>query len=274
MTQIFRLATIVTVLWLVGVRPVYADDPLPQDLIRQVGFEQRLDEQIPLNLAFTDSTGQVVTLDDYFKDKPVILSLGYYECPMLCALVRNGLFESLKQLDFTVGQDFEVVIVSVDPDETPEIAEVKRQASMIEYGRSGSPVGWNFLVGDETNIRQLADAIGFKYTYDAKIDEYVHPSGIVVITPQGKIARYFYGIEFPTQSLRFGLVEAAANKIGSPIDQFLLICYHYDPGSGEYTLAIMNIIRIIGALTIVIVGGAIFFMLRRDWRKPASPRPV
>jgi protein SCO1/2 len=251
-----------------------AEDPLPQDLIRKAGFDQKLNAQLPLELQFTDSTGQVVRLGDYFGDKPVILSLGYYECPMLCSLVRNGLFESLKALSFTIGQDFEVIIVSIDPSETPEIAEIKRRASIIEYGRSTSGEGWNFLVGTEENIKQLADTIGFRYAYDTRIDQYVHPSGVVVITPAGRVARYFYGIEYPSQDLRLGLVEAANNEIGSPVDQFLLTCYHYDPVSGEYTLAIMNIIRIVGVTTVLIIGAALFFMLRRDWTKPASPNPA
>jgi protein SCO1/2 len=167
-----------------------------------------------------------------------------------------------------------VVIVSIDPAETPEIAEVKRRASIVEYGRSGSSEGWNFLVGTEENIRQLADTIGFRYAYDANIDQYVHPSGVLVITPEGRLARYFYGIDYPPQDLRLGLVEAANNKIGSPVDQFLLTCYHYDPVSGEYTLAIMNIIRIVGVTTVLIIGAALFLMLRRDWSKPATPHPA
>ncbi len=258
---------------LVWAPPVLAEGPLPQDIITQVRFEQKLDAQVPANLSFTDSTGKAVTLGDYFGDKPIILDLGYYECPMLCSLVRNGLFESLKQLDFTVGQDFTVLIVSIDPGETPDIAEVKRRASMMDYGRSTSTDGWNFLVGPEDSIKQLADTVGFKYVYDAEIDQYAHPSGVVILTPEGRVSRYFYGIEFPPTTLRLGLVEAAANKIGSPVDQLLLACYHYDPVSGEYTLAIMNIIRIIGVATVALVGGAVFFMVRRDSRK-SSPRPV
>lgn len=255
-----------------GATPVFAGDPLPQDLIRQVGFDQRLGESVPLDLGFTDSTGNPVVLGDYFGEKPVVLSLGYYECPMLCSLVRNGLFESLKKLDtFSIGQDFEVVIVSIDPNETSEIAQVKRTESMLNYGRSTSPEGWNFLVGNEESIQALAASIGFRYAYDPKIDEYVHPSGVLVLTPQGKIARYFYGIDFPANNLRLGLVEAAEGKIGSPVDQFLLTCYHYDPVSGEYTLAIMNIIRIIGGITVLIVGGALFFMLKKDRNKPVNP---
>jgi protein SCO1/2 len=252
-------------------KPAQAEEPLPQDLIRQVGFDQKLGESIPLDLSFTDSLGQPVKLGDYFGQKPVILSLGYYECPMLCSLVRNGLYESLKQLDFTVGNEFNVVIVSIDPAETPEDANVKRQVSIMNYERGTSGDGWNFLVGDDENIHRLAEAIGFHYTYDAAIDQYVHPSGIVVLTPQGQLSRYFYGIDFPPQDLRLGLVEAADNQIGSAVDQFLLLCYHYDPVSGKYTLFIMNIIRMIGLLTVVIIGGVLFLMLRRDRNKTLTP---
>jgi len=250
-----------------------AQGKLPQDIVTEVRFDQKLDAQVSADLVFTDSTGKTVKLGDYFGDKPIILLLGYYECPMLCSLIRNGLFESMKKLNFTVGREYQVLIVSIDPRETPELAETKRRASILEYGRSNSTTGWNFLVGAEENIKQLADAIGFVYVYDAKTDQYAHPSGIVVLTPQGKISRYFYGIEFPPTTLRLGLVEAAANKIGSPVDKLLLTCYHYDPVSGEYTLAIMTIVRVIGFFTIVIIGGALFFMLRRDWGN-SSPRPV
>ncbi|GAB4424807.1 MAG: SCO family protein [Anaerolineae bacterium] len=270
----FALSIWVTVAVLTGAHPVAAQEPLPQDLIKLSQFDQNLNAQLPLDLTFTDSTGQPVTLGEYFGDKPVVLSLGYYECPMLCSLVRNGLFDSLQKLDFTIGEDFQVVVVSIDPDETPQIAEVKRRASMMEYGRSTSPDGWNFLVGSEENIKQLADTVGFKYAYDPRIDEYVHPSGVMIITPQGRVARYFYGIEYPATDLRLGLVEASDNKIGSPVDQLLLTCYHYDPVSGEYTLAIMNIIRIVGVTTVLIIGGLLLMMLRRDWGKPASPRPA
>ena len=270
LSRLLPIIFVLTLLWS-AVEPAQAQEPLPQDLIRQVGLDQKLGESIPLDLAFTDSLGQPVKLGDYFGQKPVILSLGYYECPMLCSLVRNGLYESLKQLDFTVGHEFEVVIVSIDPAETPEDADVKRQVSIMNYERGTSGDGWNFLVGEEESIRQLAEAIGFHYTYDAEIDQYLHPSGIVVLTPQGQLSRYFYGIDFPAQDLRLGLVEAADNQIGSAVDQFLLLCYHYDPVSGKYTLFIMNIIRMIGLLTVVIIGGVLFLMLRRDRNKTLTP---
>lgn len=251
---------------------VESQEDLPQNLIRQVGFDQKLDSQVPLSLPFTDSEGQDVLFGNYFGQKPVILSLGYYECPMLCSLVRNGLFDSLKELDFTIGDEFELVIVSIDPGETPEVAEMKRRASIMEYERSTSGDGWNFLVGPEDSIEQLAEAIGFRYTYDANIDQYVHPSGIVILTPDGKVSHYFYGIEFPQKDLRLGLVEAADNKIGSPIDQFLLTCYHYDPVSGEYSLAIMNIIRIFGLLTVVTLGATLLILLRNDKNNKMTPQ--
>lgn len=266
-------------LWLVlllgfSIGPVQAQGPLPQDLIRQVSFEQKLNEQIPLDLSFVDSTGQAVRLGDYLGQKPVILSLGYYECPMLCSLVRNGLFESLQTLDFTVGEEFNLVVVSIDPAETPEIAEMKRQASLVEYGRSRAGDGWHFLVGQEEAIRSLAGAIGFHYAYDPKLDQYAHPSGIIILTPEGKIARYFYGIDYPARDLRLGLVEAANNQIGSPIDQLLLLCYHYDPVSGKYSLLIMNIIRLAGFLTVAVLGGFVYMLFRRDPNRTAVSWPA
>jgi protein SCO1/2 len=264
------LVTLLTTL-LAGLTPAQAQEPLPQDLIREVGFEQKLDSQVPLELQFVDSTGQVVHLGDYFNDaKPVILDLGYYECPMLCSLVRNALFESLKALEFTVGDEFEVVIVSIDPGETPEIAETKRRASMMSYERSTGEEGWNFLVGEEESIQKLAEAVGFQYTYDANIDEYVHPSGIVILTPQGRVSKYIYGIDYPARDLRLALIEAAEGKIGTPVDQFLLMCYHYDPVEGQYTLFITNIIRMLGAATVVVLGLVLFILLRRERRKDAS----
>jgi protein SCO1/2 len=265
------LLTCLSLAMLLDSKPVWAQGPLPQDLVRQVNFEQKLDEQVPLDLSFVDSTGQQVRLGDYLGQKPVILSLGYYECPMLCSLARHGLFESLKALDFSVGEEFELAIVSIDPRETPEIAEMKRQSSLMEYGRSRSGEGWNFLVGQEPSIQALAEAIGFHYAYDPKVDQYAHPSGIVILTPEGKIARYFYGIDYPARDLRLGLVEAADSKIGSPIDQLLLMCYHYDPVSGEYTLLIMNIIRAAGIFMVVIVAGFVYFLFKRDPNRRAGP---
>ncbi|MEW5959609.1 MAG: SCO family protein [Chloroflexota bacterium] len=265
------LVLILTMLLLAPANPARADKPLPQNLIKEVGFDQKLSQQVPPELEFTDSLGQPVKLGDYFGEKPVILALGYYRCPMLCSLVRNGLYESLKQLDFTVGQEFEVVIVSIDPAETPQDADIKRQVSIMNYERPGSDAGWHFLVGQAEPIRQLAQAVGFRYTYDEDLAQYVHPAGIVILTPQGQISRYLYGIDFPARDLRLGLVEAAANKIGSAVDQLLLLCYHYDPVAGEYTLFIMNIIRLVGLATVLMLGGTVLILLRRDRTKNLSP---
>jgi protein SCO1 len=260
-----------SIVWLVllsGAVPAQAQGDLPQDLIKKVGFEQKLDTQLPLDLPFTDSTGQNVRLADYFGEKPVILSLGYYECPMLCSLVRNGLFESLYRLEyFSAGKDFEVVVISIDPAETPEIAETKRLDTVISYGRSMADEGWNFLVGEEEAIKTLAAAVGFRYAYDANIDEYVHPSGIMVVTPEGRVSKYLYGIQYPTLDLRLALVEASQNEIGTVVDQFLLTCYHYDPVEGQYTLFIANIIRMVGGATVVIIGLVLGTLLYRERRK-------
>ncbi len=241
-----------------------AQDPLPQDLIKGVRFEQKLDQQLPLDVTFWDETGQTVRLGDYFGQKPVILVFAYYECPMLCTLVLNGLLTSLNKLSFDVGSEFEIITVSIDPGETPELAAAKKEVYLKMYGRPNTEAGWHFLTGQETAIHQLTQAVGFYYEYDPKKDEYVHPTGIMVVTPQGKIARYFYGIDFPARDLRLGLVEAAQDKIGSPVDQLLLMCYHYDPVVGQYTVAIMNIIRLAGLTTVALLGGVVIVLLRRD----------
>ncbi len=263
--NIYRLGLIT---WLLGSMLIVsgqAQQPLPQDLIREVAFSQKLEQYIPLDLPFIDSTTNLVTLGDFFNDKPIILSLGYYECPMLCSLTRAGLLKALQELEaFDVGDEFEVVVVSIDPDETPDVAARTKEITVAEYMRSGSETGWHFLVGQEKSIKALADSVGFQYAYDPRIDEYVHPNGVIILTPEGQIARYFYGIDFPSQGLRLGLVEAADNKIGSSLDELLLICYHYDPVSGAYTLSILAILRALGTLTVLSIGGFVVIMLRRE----------
>ncbi len=245
--------------------PIRAQDEQP-DPVRDVGFDQLLDQSVPLDALFTDEEGRTIPLRDFFGEKPVVLALGYYECPMLCSLVREGMLQSFSQLDFTVGDEFEVVNVSIDPGETPMIAAAQKAIYVERYGRPGGGDGWHFLTGDQEAIDRLASAVGFRYVYDAEIDQYAHPSGIIVLTPLGKIARYFYGIEFDLKDLRLGLVEASENKIGTPVDQFLLLCYHYDPATGTYTGLIMTITRVVGALTILILGGALFMLNRRHRR--------
>jgi protein SCO1/2 len=233
-------------------------------VLREIGIDQRLDRQVPLDLVFRDETGKSVHLGDYFGEKPVLLSLVYYECPMLCTLVLNGLLRSLRALAFDVGKQFNVVTVSVDPGETPSLAAAKKAEYIQKYSREGAEKGWHFLTGEEDSIQALADAVGFRYVYQPDRDEYAHASGIMILTPQGKLARYFYGIEYSTRDVRLALVEASANKIGSPVDQLLLYCYHYDPVTGKYGLLIMNTIRLAGLATVLALGVFMFVMFRRD----------
>lgn len=229
-----------------------AQTPAAQSaLIRDVRFEQKLNQQIPFDLTFKDERGNQIRLGDYFGKKPVILSLVYYKCPMLCTLVLNGLTEALIEQKFNAGEQFNVVTVSFDPNETPALAEAKKNTYLARYGRPGGNDGWHFLTGDEANITRLTEAVGFHYRFDPATGQFAHPSGIMVLTPQGKIARYFYGIEYPARDLRLGLIEASQERIGSPVDQVLLLCYHYDPKSGKYNSIAMSSMRVGGVLTLV-----------------------
>lgn len=217
-----------------------------------VGFEQRMGSQVPLDATFVDEQGAEVRLGQFFTaGQPVILVMNYYECPMLCSFVREGVLAALQQVTLTAGRDFQVVNISIDPLETPMLAANVKALTMQRYARPGAESGWHFLTGSEEQIRRVADAIGFKYFYDETIDQYAHAAGMVVLTPEGKTARYFFGIEFNVSDVRLGIVEASAGKVGNPIDQFLLLCYQYDPASGSYTPAIMTILRIAGALTVI-----------------------
>lgn len=239
----------------------------PTPILRQVGIDQKLDAQIPLDLVFRDEQGRAVSLREYFGEKPVLLALVYYECPMLCTLILNGLLRSLRALSLTVGKDFTVLTVSFDPREGPELAAAKKRAYVRSYGRPEAEWGWHFLTGEEAAIRRLTEAVGFRYAFDPETGQFAHASGIMVLTPQGRIARYFYGIEYAPRDLRFGLIEAAQGRIGSPVDQILLYCYHYDPKTGKYSLLVMNVLRLAGVATVLALGGFMFVMFRRDRRK-------
>ncbi len=243
-----------------------AQDQLPQAL-RGVGIDQRLDEQVPLDLEFRDETGQTVRLAEYFGSKPVILVLAYYKCPMLCTLVLNGLVRSLLDIPFDVGNQFAVVTVSFDARDTPALAAAKKKTYLERYGRSGAAEGWHFLTGTDDSIRRLTEAVGFHYSYDPKLDQFAHASGIMVLTPRGKIARYFFGVDFRARDLRLALVEASENKIGSLEDGILLFCYHYDPATGRYGLVILNLVRLGGVLTMLGLGTFLLLMWRRERRK-------
>ena len=238
--------------------------------LRDVGIDQRLNEQLPLDLVFRDEAGNSVTLRDYFGRKPVILTFAYYECPMLCTLVLNGLLKAMRVVPLDIGKDFEVVNISFNPRETSQLAASKKANYVKEYGRPGAADGWHFLVGDEEPIRKATQAAGFRYKYLPEIGQYSHASGIMVLTPDGRFSRYFYGIEYSGRDLRLGLVEASENKIGTPVDQVLLFCYHYDPVTGKYGLAITRIIQILGTATALILATFIMLMLRRD-RQAKAP---
>jgi len=239
----------------IGVRP---------DLLKDVGVDQKLNQSVPLNLTFRDEHGKPVQLAQYFGQKPVILSLVYYNCPMLCTQVLNGLESSLKLIPLDIGKQFEVVTVSIDPTERPILAEAKQALYTGLYGRPNAAQGWHFLTGDEQQIRQLANAVGFRYAYDPGSKQFAHASAIMVLTPEGKISRYFYGIQFPSRDLRLGLVEASEGKIGAPVDQVLLFCYHYDPSTGKYGLLISRLIQAVGAITVLAIGGLILVLYRRE----------
>ena len=234
------------------------------DAFQEIGIDQYLDEQIPLDLTFRDEAGVEVRLGDYFGSKPVLLSMVYYECPMLCGQVLNGLLQSLQILEFDVGDEFEVVTVSFDPGEGPEMAAKKKRTYIKGYAREGAEAGWHFLTGDRDSINKLAKAVGFRYEYDAETDNYIHGSGIMVLTPSGKLSRYFYGIDYPPKDLRLGLIESAAERIGNPVDQLLLLCYNYDPHTGKYGLVIMNTLRVAGVATVAVLAVVIVAAVRRD----------
>jgi protein SCO1/2 len=211
-----------------------------------------------------DETGATVTLGKYFVQKPVILVLSYLQCPRLCPLVLEGLLKSLRPLSLNVGEAFHVVTVSIDPRETSTLAATIKANYVQRYGRPGAASGWHVLTGNQEEIDRLAEAVGFRYTYDAKQDQFAHASGIVLVTPKGQVARYLYGIEYAPRDVRLGLVEAAANTIGSPIDQLLLFCYHYDPQTGQYSAAVMNIMRLAGGATVLMLGTVMGVLLRRE----------
>jgi protein SCO1/2 len=240
------------------------------ELLSRVGIDQKLGSQVPLDLPFTDETGRSVKLGDYFGSRPVVLTLVYYECPMLCTQVLNGAVSAFKTLNFTVGQEFDVLTISFNPKDTTALAGRKKTTYIAKYGRPQAASGWHFLTGAQTSIDALAKSVGFRYVFDAATQQYVHASAIMILTPQGRVSKYFYGIEYAPRDIRLGLIEASNGKIGNPVDQVLLYCYHYDPSAGTYSMVVMNVLRLGGLATIVIIGGSIAVMLSRERRKPKS----
>ena len=246
-------------------RPYSPSSPsgLPKAL-NEVGIDQKLNEQLPLELEFRDESNQAVKLGDYFGKKPVMVSLVFYECPMLCNQVLNGMISAFRVMSFQPGDEFDVVTVSFDSRETPALAAAKKRTYvdyLPEAKRDAATSGWHFLTGNATNIERLTDAIGFRYHFDEATNQFAHASAIYLATPQGKLARYFYGIEYAPRDLRLGVIEASENKIGSPVDQLLLYCYHYDPAKGRYGAVVMNMIRV-GGIGTLIAMFALFLVLR------------
>jgi len=235
--------------------------------LENVGIEQHLDGQVPPDLMFRDETGNTVKLGDYFGRKPIILDLAYYNCTMLCGEVLLGLTGAMKMVSFNMGEEYDVITVSFDPKDTPELAAGKKKDYVQRYGRSGAQQGWHFLTGQPEAINTLTKAVGFQYQYDPRINQYAHATAIMVLTPQGKISRYFYGVDFPPKDLRLGLVEASQNKIGNPVDAILLYCYHYDPATGKYGAIVNNILQLGAGITILILGAMLFILFRMG---PAS----
>ena len=232
--------------------------------LKHVGIEQHLDEQVPLNLAFKDETGKSVQLGDYFGKRPVILSLVYYRCPMLCGQLLEGLESALRVVDFDPGKQFDVITVSFDPSDTPAVASAKKAEIMARYKRPGAAGGWHFLTGPQASIDALTKAVGFEYEYDKRTDQFAHATAIMVLTPGGKLTQYYYGIDFPPKDLRLGLIQASKNKIGTVVDQVLLYCYHYDPDAGRYSALIGRVLQIAGGFTVLVLGGFILVMFRLE----------
>lgn len=228
----------------------------------KVAFDQRLDAQLPLDLPFVDEAGQKVTLGQYFGEQPVVLVMSYYDCPMLCSLVREGLVQSLQQVSLDVGADFQVVNVSIDPVEKPMAAANAKSLAVSRYNRPGSEAGFHFLVGSQDSIERLAETVGFGYAYDETIDQYAHAAGIMVATPNGRLSHYLYGVEYDQSDLRLSLVEASDNKIGSVVDQLLLLCYSYDPATGKFTGLVFTLVRVAGVLTVLGLIGFIALLSR------------
>ena len=247
---------------------IVASNVPPQ--FKAVTFAQRLNEKMPLDAVLKDEAGRAVKLGDYFGRKPVVLSFVYYQCPMLCPLTLNGISSSLKALPFTPGKDFDIVIVSFDPRDTPETAYAKKQAHLAHWKTADTADGWHFLTADEATIKQVTSAAGFTYQWDESTGQFAHVSGLLTLTPEGRLARYFYGVEYSPKELRLALVESGQGRIGSAVEEILLYCFHYDPTTGRYGWAVMTLVRLGGLLTVAAVLGFVLTMRRRERRAPVE----
>ena len=234
-------------------------------VLKEVGIEQHLGVQIPLDIPFADESGKSVTLRKYAQ-RPIILALVYYQCPSLCNMVLNGVLRSIRNLGLNAGEDYDIVAVSIDPRETSEMATAKKASYMKGYDRAGADRGWHFLTGPAASTKCLADAAGFHFAYDPLTNQFAHGSAIIILTPGGRVARYFFGIDYPARDVRLSLEEASGGRIGSPIDAILLYCYHYDPSNGKYGMVIMNVLRLAGLVTVAALAIFLLAMFRRDLR--------
>jgi len=245
-----------------------ADRPTP---LKNVTIEQRLNAQIPLDTTFRDENGRTVQLGSYFGKRPVVLALVYYQCPMLCTQILNGVVRAARVMTLEPGKDYDVLAISFDAREGPSDASAKKAVYMKEINQAQAPGAWHFLTGNVDNIKRVTDAVGFRYMWDAHTAQFAHASAVYVLTPQGKISKYFYGVDYSARDLRFGLIEASNNKIGTPVDQILLFCYHFDPHSAKYTPVALGILRLAGAATLFMLGGFVVIMLRRESRQKGGP---
>ena len=259
--------------WETGPRTLAGSAAAPNKLppiLTNVGIDQKLEAQVPLDLPFRDETGQTVTLRKYFNDKPIILSLVYFNCTDLCPELLQGLTSSLRLLKFDIGKDYEVLTVSFDPRDGPPAAAREKAEYLSKLNKPGAQQGWHFLTGNQDSITALTQAVGFRYKWDAKHNEFAHATAIMILTPQGRVSKYFYGITYPVNDLRFGLIEASHNKIGTPVDQIFLFCCRYNPTSGKYDLIVSRVLAIAGAATILILGSLLWFLFRAGPRKHQS----
>ncbi len=242
-------------------------------VVQRVGIDQHLNAQIPLDLIFHDEHARPVKLSGLLRGKPVLLTLVYYRCPMLCTQVLNGVLESSQAISLSIGKDYDVISISIDPHETASMAAAKKKRYVSSYYRPSAATGWHFLTGDQTTIERLTKTVGFRYVHDPRTNQYAHASGIMLLTPQGRISRYLYGIDYPPNELRLGLVEASENRIGTVADQFLLLCYHYDPATGRYGFVIENLIRISGLVMMAVLGSYLWLMYRFERRRMVLDTP-
>jgi protein SCO1/2 len=237
------------------------------NVLRDVGIDQRLDVQVPLDLTFRDEDGTAISLRDYFDSRPVILVLAYYRCPMLCTQVLNGLVKSMREMDLKLGEQYRVVTVSFDPREGSDHATAKKATYAASYARAGAAGGWHFLTGTQDAIAQLTNAVGFRYAFDSSVDQFAHGSAIMILTPEGRVSHYFMGIDFPSRDVRLALVEASQGRIGTTVDRLLLLCYHFDPTTGKYSASAISFVRIVSVVILLLVGGPLARSWYRDWRK-------